>query len=85
MKEKNLNKAQIILQNLLKEERRKKDRSQKDLAKITGLTQSAISKYESGERQVNVIELLVICHALDINLSDFIIEMEKRLKEVCKL
>lgn len=81
MKEENLFKAQIILQNLLKEERRKRDKSQKDLAEATGFTQSTISKYESGERRLDIIELMAICQALGISLSNFGAELEKRIKE----
>ena len=81
MKEGKLYKAQIIFQNLLKEERRKRGKSQKDFAEETGFTQSIISKCESGERKLNVIELLVVCEALNIGLLEFISEWEKRIKE----
>ncbi len=81
MQEKNSHKTQIIIQNLLKEERRKRNKSQKDLAKATGFTQSTISKYESGERGLNIIEFMTICKALNINLSSFFIELEKRIRK----
>lgn len=84
MEEKNLYKAQIILQNLLKEERREKDISQKGLAKATGFTQSTISKYESGERRLDIIELMAVCKALNTSLSSFATKLEKRIEEHCK-
>lgn len=84
MEEKILNKVQVILQNLLKEERRKRARSQKDLAEATGFTQSTISKYESGERRLDLIELMIVCEALNVSLSSFILELEKRIRELSK-
>lgn len=82
MEEKNLNKVQIILQNLLKEERRKRGKSQKDIAEATGFTQSTISKYESGERRLDIIELMIVCNALGVSLSGFVSEFEKRIREL---
>lgn len=44
--------------------------SQLALAESLGRVQSYVSKVESGERRIDVIELSDICHALDISLLD---------------
>lgn len=38
--------------------------SQDALAKKLGKPQSFVAKYEGGERRIDVIELVAICHAL---------------------
>ena len=49
--------------------RRGKDVTQGELARRLGKSQSYISKIETGERRVDVVELLVICEALGISLE----------------
>lgn len=55
--------------------------SQTELAATLEVNQSFISKIESGERRLDVIELKHIVSAMNVSLSDFIIEFEKRLNE----
>lgn len=43
---------------------------QKDLADRLSVPQSFVSKYETGERRLDIIELLDICSALGIELHD---------------
>jgi transcriptional regulator with XRE-family HTH domain len=52
---------------------------QLDLAKKLKTPQSFISKIESGERRIDLIELREICIALGSNLKEFINEFEKAL------
>ena len=52
---------------------------QSDLADKLQVTQSFISKIESGERRIDLIELREICIALGSNLKEFINEFEKAL------
>jgi transcriptional regulator with XRE-family HTH domain len=52
---------------------------QADLADKLQVPQSFISKIESGERRIDLIELREICIALGSNLKEFINEFEKAL------
>lgn len=54
---------------------------QTDLAKKIGVPQSFISKVESGERRIDLVELREIVHALDTSLQLFIKEFEKNINE----
>lgn len=54
--------------------------TQAQLAKILGVTQARISKYEQGERRVDLLELKTICDAIKLSLSDF----ARRFEEGCK-
>lgn len=62
--------------SLLKELRLKSGYTQNDLAKLLDKPQSFVSKYESGERRLDIIELRTICKALRITFSDFINRLE---------
>ena len=52
---------------------------QSDLADKLQVPQSFISKIESGERRIDLIELREICIALGSNLNELINEFEKAL------
>ena len=54
---------------------------QVDLAEKLGRPQSFVSKYESGERRLDVLELNEICKALHVSLSEVIIRVEQELNE----
>lgn len=49
---------------------------QADLAKKLGEPQSFVSRYESGERRLDVLELRQICSVLGVSLADFIKRLE---------
>lgn len=70
-----------ILLDLLKNIRKKNDLTQKDLAKKLNKPQSFVSKYEIGERRLDIIELRSICKILNINFIDFIKKLERKLNE----
>jgi transcriptional regulator with XRE-family HTH domain len=73
---------QKVLQGLLKELRSQKGYKQSDIAEKTGFTQSLISKYESGERRLDILELRSICLALGVSLPEFVAELERRLTTI---
>jgi transcriptional regulator with XRE-family HTH domain len=70
---------QACLRRLLREIRREAGVRQADLAKALKQPQSFVSKYESGERRLDVLELRGVCHVLGIPLQDFIDRLEKTL------
>ena len=60
------------LTTLLKQVRLDSNLTQADLAARLGQSQSYVSKYESGEQRLDLIELEAICKAVDISLKKFI-------------
>lgn len=54
---------------------------QEDLAMKLDEPQSFISKIESGERRIDLVELKDICEALGSNITEFISEYNKALDE----
>lgn len=70
---------QAILQSLLRQVRQDAGLRQQDLAVRIGELQSFVSKYESGERRLDVLELRQICIALGIPLSSFVQRLEDLL------
>ncbi|MGB7925268.1 MAG: helix-turn-helix transcriptional regulator [Pyrinomonadaceae bacterium] len=60
------------LQALLRQIRIDAGLKQSDLAERLGQSQSFVSKYESGERRLDLLELRQICEAVEISLSEFV-------------
>jgi transcriptional regulator with XRE-family HTH domain len=52
---------------------------QQDLAQRLGKPQPYVSKYESGERRLDVLELREVCVALGVTLPVFVRELEKSM------
>jgi transcriptional regulator with XRE-family HTH domain len=52
---------------------------QVDLAKQLGQPQSFVSKYESGERRLDILELRSLCKAVGTTLEQFVTKLEQRL------
>ncbi|EMI44892.1 helix-turn-helix domain-containing protein [Rhodopirellula sp. SWK7] len=70
---------QKVLLALLRECRERANLRQADVAERLEKPQSFVSKYESGERRLEVLELLDVCEAMDITLVNFVRRLEKRL------
>jgi transcriptional regulator with XRE-family HTH domain len=70
---------QEALACLLRKVRRELGLRQVDVARLLGEPQSFVSKYESGERRLDLPELEQICKAMGVALSDFI----RRYEEAC--
>ena len=60
------------LQSVLREVRKDADLYQSELAAMLGKPQSYVSKYESGERLLDLPEIESICQAVDVELTDFV-------------
>lgn len=54
---------------------------QVDLADRLQRPQSYVSKYESGERRLDLLELRQICNALGISLEAFVRKLESAIDE----
>jgi len=61
---------------LLKKVRLDAGMRQQDLATAIGRKQAYISKYELGDRRLDLLELMTICDALGIRLTDFAAQFE---------
>jgi transcriptional regulator with XRE-family HTH domain len=46
--------------------------TQQELAKQLGVPQSFVSKYETGERRLDVIEFSDVCAALEVDAAEFL-------------
>lgn len=81
MKKSIYSEQQEALVKLLRQIRIEKGLTQLDLANILGQPQSFISKYESGERRIDLIELKFLCNAFGISLIDFVNRFEGEQNE----
>jgi len=70
-----------VLRDLLRELRTEKGLTQVQLSETLGMPQSFVSKYETGERRLDVIELREVCQALGTTLAAFAKKLEARLPE----
>lgn len=68
------------LRNLLRQIRVDAGLRQVDLAERLGQPQSYVSKYESGERRLDLLELRQVCEAIGISLQEFIRRFESSSK-----
>ena len=60
-----------VLLELLRTVRQEAGMRQEDLAKAIGRTQAYVSKYEHGDRRLDLLELMVICDTVGLTLADF--------------
>jgi transcriptional regulator with XRE-family HTH domain len=68
---------QQALTSLLRQVRRESGLTQVDLAERIGEPQSFVSKYESGERRLDLVELEQVCSAMGMSLSEFVRRYEE--------
>jgi transcriptional regulator with XRE-family HTH domain len=66
--------------NLLREMRVKAGLTQLELAALIKKDQTFISKYESGQRRLDILEVREICQAIGTTLEKFVRRLEKALK-----
>ncbi len=68
------------LQQLLRQIREEAGLRQADLAQLIGEPQPFVSKYERGERRLDILELREICKVLGITLETFVRRLEESLE-----
>ena len=68
------------LQSLLRQIRHGAGLRQEDLADLLQKPQSFVSKYEAGDRRLDLIELREICNAAGVSLTDFVSRFESALE-----
>lgn len=73
---------QEALQRVLRQLRCGAGLRQEDIADRLDEPQSFVSKYESGERRLDLIELRRICEAVGVSLSDLVNRFEEQL-QIC--
>lgn len=73
---------QDCLLAVLRQLRQASDLRQIDLAGRIGEPQSFVSKYESGERRLDILELRLICAALGITLAALVANLETCIAEI---
>lgn len=65
---------------MLKAARLKAGLRQADVARKLAQPQSFVSKYESGERQLDLLELMQVCSALGLSLTNFVRAFEESVQ-----
>lgn len=70
---------QLVLRTLVRELRLEQGLSQVELAKQFGKPQSWVSKVESGERRLDLLELRELCHLLGLDTVQVLQRLEERL------
>ena len=80
MDQKTRRRQQPVLRKLLRQLRKEAGLRQRDLAVRLGQPQSFVSKYEIGDRRLDVLELRQVCMAMGVPLTAFIKRLEQLLK-----
>lgn len=60
-----------ILLGIVRDLRNQRNLTQVQLAKAIGVKQAFISKYETGERRLDFLDLVGICDALGLSIVEF--------------
>jgi transcriptional regulator with XRE-family HTH domain len=68
------------LVSLLREMRSEAGLTQADLAARIEKDQAYVSRYESGQRRLDVLEVREICQVVGVTLEEFVKRLEKALK-----
>ena len=71
---------QQALQTILKQIRSESELSQTGLAKLLSKPQSFVSKYESGERRLDYLEVRAICQGCGTTITKFENKLSKLLR-----
>jgi len=74
--------AHAIMLKLIKDIRLERGLRQQELAERLNVPQSFVSKYESGERRLDLLELKAICLSLGLTLAEFVRRLEEQLEHI---
>lgn len=69
----------MALCSVLKSARHGAGLKQIDVACRLSVTQSYVSKYEAGDRRLDLFELLAVCAVLGVEIQDVLIAVEEQL------
>lgn len=64
---------------LLRQKRELAGITQIQLSKKLGVSQTVVSKIETCERRIDVIELIDICNAINVSFVEFLNELNKKI------
>lgn len=70
-----------VFRELLRDLRTEKAFTQAQLSEILGMPQSFVSKYETGERRLDFIEVRAVCASLNVSFTVFVKKFEARLSK----
>jgi transcriptional regulator with XRE-family HTH domain len=73
IKSKSRNPISVKIGKNIRTYRRIRDLSQQHLGKVINVSCQQISKYESGDNDINVINLMAIAEALEVPLKSFLL------------
>lgn len=74
-------KEQKVFQELLRDLRTEAGFTQITLSQELGRAQSYVSKYESGERRLDFLELRQLCHLFGISVAEFSKKLDRLIDE----
>ena len=69
------------LQRLLRDLREAKQLRQEDVAEALEVPQSFVSKVESGERRLDILELREVCEVLGVSMAKFCKQLEEAISK----
>lgn len=81
MKKSIYTKESELLRNWLVKKRHEATLSQRQLASLLETYQSVVGNIETGERQINVIELVEYCEALNVDPLEIIEELKLSIRK----
>ena len=79
MSKRNCHADEERLQALLRDFRNEAALTQVELAERLNQPQSFVSKYESGERRLDILEIREVCRAIGVPLQEFVRRLEDYL------
>lgn len=76
---------QEFLLKFLRDMRKESNQTQAEVAVKLHRPQTYVSKYELGERRLDLLEIYDICNACDVTLAEFLARIEPELKKYAAL